>query len=186
PDGRLLAFRSGPNAIEVREKEKGTLIRRLESEDGVSALAFTSDGTRLVAGGYTGWFVLWHLGTGQEEWKKYQGRERGLARRVPASVAISRDGRRLATSGGGTALVLRDVSSGEIIATLEDDPRLLYQGCAFNVEGTQLTVGCSGFDERFGLVKVFDVAAGRNRFARPPPPSSACGVSCGPGRRRIA
>jgi WD40 repeat protein len=185
-DGRLIAFVSGSNAIEVREKEKGTLVRRLEPEDGVSALAFTSDGTRLVAGGYTGWFVLWHLGTGRKEWEKYQGRERGLSRRDAASVAIPRDGRRLATSGGGTPLVLRDVSSGEIIATLEDDPSLLYRGCAFNVEGTQLAVGCSGFDERFGLVKVFDVAAGRKLYELPGHTSSVFDVAFSPDGQRIA
>jgi WD40 repeat protein len=185
-DGRLIAFRSGPDAIEVREKGKGTLIRRLKSEEGVMTIAFTSDGTGLVAGGYNGWFALWNLATDRREWIKFRGGERGLRRSGAVSAAISPDGLRLATSGGGTPLVLRDLTSGEIVSTLEDDPRLMYLRCAFDAKGTQLAVGCSDRDHHSGTVRVFDVASGRRLYELPGHTSHVFDVAFSPDGRRIA
>jgi WD40 repeat protein len=162
-EGRLVAFTSGADSVEVREKETGELIQRLNPEDEIRTLDFTSDGTRLVVGGMNGTITLWDLGTGRKAWEKIQRRE-GASSGFFVRLAISPDGRRLATSAGPTPLVLRDVTSGEIIATLDDDSKLQYRGCAFNAEGTQLAVGCNTLDWQFGLVKVFDVASGHKLY----------------------
>ena len=185
-DGRLVAFPTGPDTIEVREKENGKLIRRLKPESKLWTLAFTSDGSRLVVGGVNGTITLWHLGTGRKEWEKVKGRERVSNGWGYVSVAISLDGRRLATAAGAAPFVLREVTSGEIIATLDDDPRLRYEACAFNAEGTQLAVGCDGLDRQFGLVKVFDVASGRKLYELHGHTSRMFAVAFSPDGRRIA
>jgi WD40 repeat protein len=164
PDGRLVAFPSGPDVIEVRGKKRGELIQTLGPEDKLWTLAFTPDGAHLVAGGRSGTITLWHLGTGRKEWKVSQRRESGPGGLSFVSVAVSPDGRQVATSSDAAPLVLRDVTTGEIIATLEDDPRLRYGSCAFNKEGTLLAVGCSSQEWRFGLVKVFDVGTGQKLY----------------------
>jgi tricorn protease-like protein len=117
---------------------------------------------------------------------KVRGGERGLRRSGSVSVALSPDGRRLATSGGGTPLVLRDVTSGEIVSTLDDDPRLLYTRCTFNAKGTQLAVGCDDHDRHFGNVKVFDVASGQKLYELPGHTSYVFDVAFSPDGQRIA
>jgi WD40 repeat protein len=188
-DGRLVAFTSGPDSIEVREKEKGGLIRRLKLKDKLLTgwtLAFTSDGTRLVVAGINGTIALWNLGTGRREWEKGKGRERASNGLAFVSVAISPDSRRLATSAGVDPLVLRDATSGEVIATLDDDPKLLHRGCAFNADGTQLAVGCNTLDRQFGSVRVFDVASGRKLYELHGHTSEIFDVAFSPDGRRIA
>jgi WD40 repeat protein len=109
-----------------------------------------------------------------------------LSRGGAVTVAISPDGRQIATSAGAAPLVLRDVTSGEVITTLDDDPRLLYQGCAFNAEGTQLAVGCSPHDGQLGLVKVFDVASGQKLYELRGHTGETVDVAFSPDGRRIA
>jgi WD40 repeat protein len=183
-DGRLVAFSSGPDTIEVREKEKRGLIRTLKPDDRLRTLAFTSDGTRLVLGGANGTIALWNLGTGLREWRKVQGREGAAKSEV--SVAVSRDGRRLATSAGEAPLVVRDVASGEVIATLDDDPRHLHWCCAFNADGSQLVVSCEEFERDPSLVVIFDVASGRKLYELPGHTSSVYDVAFSPDGQRIA
>jgi WD40 repeat protein len=185
-DGRLVAFPSGPDVIEVREKESGELIRRLEPVEKLWTLAFTKDGTRLVAGGVNGTITLWGLGTEGKEWQKVKGTERGSLSWGLTSIAISPDGRRLATAAGGAPFVLRDVTSGEIIVTLDEDASYLYRGCAFNADGTQLAVGCTTLDLRFGHVKVLDVASGRKLYELHGHTGPIFDVAFSPDGRRIA
>jgi WD40 repeat protein len=178
-DGRLVAFRAGPDAIEVREKEKGELIWRLKVDDkmnlAIASIVMDHGGTSLVASGENRTITLWHLGTGRKAWKRPSS---GFF----AGVAISPDGRRLATSAGAVPLVLRDVTSGDIIATLDDDPdpRHGYGRSAFNADGTQLVVGCNN------LVKVFDVASGRELHRLTGHTDFVTDVAFSPDGRRIA
>jgi WD40 repeat protein len=183
--GQLVAFRAGHDAIEVRRKEKNELIRSFKPDYRVWTLAFTSDGTRLVAGGYNGRITLWNLKTG-DRWQQVQGQGKGMSRGVPVSVAISPDGRRIATSGGSAPLVLREVTSGEIVTALQGDPTLGYGRCAFNADGSQLVVSCEEFERHSGLVVVFDVASGRKLYELPGHTSPVYDVAFSPDGQRIA
>jgi WD40 repeat protein len=183
--GGLFAFQSGPDAIEVREKVGGALIRRLERPGSpIFTMAFASGGSRLVAGGIDGTITLWDLKTGRKEWEEVQGRGRDLLAGV--SVAVSPDGRRVATSGGDTPIVLRDVTRGQVLSTLDDIPGHLHWRSAFDTEGKRLAVGCHDRDTRSSLVKVFDVASGRELYELPGHTDCVMDVAFSPDGRRIA
>ncbi len=184
-DGRLIAFQSGPDTIEVRQKGDGGLVRRLKRPGSpIFTMALASGGSRLVAGGIDGTITLWDLKTGRKEWEEVQGRGRDLFAGV--SVAVSPDGQRVVTTGGDTPIVLRDVTRGRALATLDDVPGHLHWRCAFDTEGERLGVGCHDRDARSSPVKVFDIATGRKLYELPGHTDVVMDVAFSPDRCRIA
>ncbi|MFO0891548.1 MAG: protein kinase [Isosphaeraceae bacterium] len=184
-DGGLFALQTGPETIEVRAKENGDRIRTLNRPGSpIFTFAFLSDGSGLIAGGGDGTITLWDLNTGRRVWQQFQGRGRDLLAGV--SVTVSPDGRRIATSGGDTAVVLRDVTSGRIHVTADDVPGHLHWRCAFGRGGSQLAVGCHDRDTRSSLVKVFDVATGRKLYELPGHTDFVMDVAFSPDGSRIA
>ena len=102
-------------------------------------------------------------------------------------VAMSPDGRRIAVTDGRTGqLVLLDVSSGDVVATLARDPELAFTCCAFDPGGTRLAVGCSDQGETFGFVKVLDVATGRELLKLNGHTARVNCVAYSPDGRRLA
>jgi WD40 repeat protein len=108
------------------------------NEGWVSAIAYSPDGQRLVTGSYDGSARVWDLASGREL----------LQLRAPhlqkphgyvMCVAISRDGRRIA-SGGGAMAVLWDSATGELLKTFDAGDRTI-DSCAISPDGRQLAVG---------------------------------------------
>jgi WD40 repeat protein/serine/threonine protein kinase len=100
PDGELLP-------AEVQRNGELELNRR------VSALAFSPDGTRLVAAGDTGRVTMWDM-TRRRQIRTFKGHKS-----IVWAAAFSHDGRRLITAGKDAAIWFWDVETGAPVTFLE-------------------------------------------------------------------
>jgi len=80
---------------------------------------------------------------------------RALAAPGSYNAAFSPDDHVIATAGDGGAVVLLDVSTGEVLHTLSDDPSSQTTAFAFSADGAQVATATTQ-----GSVKVWEVASG--------------------------
>jgi RNA polymerase sigma factor (sigma-70 family) len=103
PDGTVLAC--GGRSISLWEPATGRLLRRWD--DGAYCLAFSSDGRTLVSvDSQDSTIRLWETWTGKER-ASFAGQTRQIL-----TLAISRDGRRVATGSGDTTILVWDATGG--------------------------------------------------------------------------
>jgi WD40 repeat protein len=157
PDGKRLA--SGSDAVRVWDLSSGKQVRRFPQRDFIDALAFTRDGRALVAGGEEA--VVWDLTSGEELHRL--GGEHGWV----AGVALSPDGRRLATTGSDGLVRLWDFATGKELAELAGHAGRAY-AVAFSPDGQ--TLASAGQDTTVLLWDVPEAVraggAARARLAR--------------------
>jgi hypothetical protein len=132
PDGRLLASGGEGTAIFLWDAASGEEVHRLEFDRGTAkSLCFSPDGRRLAA------CFLWH-GPAIRVWEVAAGRivSQAPPEPRPRAVALSPDGKTLATIGNGP-LRLRDA------ATCGDlrQPRILGDCIAFSPDGRLMATG---------------------------------------------
>ena len=161
PDGSRLAAVSGDGKILVWDVDSGDHITTLEGHaeeaeglgGAISVLVFSPDGTRLASGsGLFGDYAIlvWDADTG-EQTATLEGHTGGAWGAISA-LAFSPDGTRLASASfdiesfDGTMLLLWDVESGELIATLVEGRRLggawgEISALTFSPDGTRLAAG---------------------------------------------
>ena len=121
PDGKVLAT-SGfyERQVTLWDVASGERLRGLNQN--ARSLAFTPDGAHLIAGGRDGIVRMWLATTGQLA-REFKGHEGGLY-----AVALSPDGKMIASGGGGDGTSPRsnevrlwNADSGEEIAQLQED-----------------------------------------------------------------
>lgn len=83
------------------------------SEKHASALAFSPDGKRLVAGGMGGTLRVWNVGT-WKPWGEWPGHTKSAN-----DVSFSADSGHALTSGSDSRVFLRETEHGDIISTFE-------------------------------------------------------------------
>ncbi len=134
PDGSLLLTTSSDGVATLWDASSGRAVRTFPDHDASWDAAFGPDGRSFVTSGTHGSPVVWDVTSG------------GATRVLDvggwiASVAVSPDGTTIATAvgilGEQTALVLWDASSGERIATLDEDPGEIND-LEFSPDGTLL------------------------------------------------
>jgi RNA polymerase sigma factor (sigma-70 family) len=106
PDGRLLVLGSQLRFLEVRDRETGEVLRRVNRlPDGVCPMAFSPDGQTLAwAGWQTPEVHIMELATGRE-----RQRLLGHSGRV-LSLGFTADGRRLISGGADTTALVWDLT----------------------------------------------------------------------------
>jgi WD40 repeat protein len=118
PDGRLLASAAsdgGPD-VELRDAATGRLVRTLAGTKGVvSHVAFSHDGSKLLADSGEDGGRVWDMGSGKRLASWHSGNSR-------FAVAFRPDGRQAAYVGGGGAVVLWDTATGRREYDLEYRP----------------------------------------------------------------
>ena len=148
PDGRTLASGSRDTTVRLWEVSTGTEIRTLQGHTGeVNSVSFSPDGRTLVSGSRDGTVRLWEVSTGTEI-RTLQGHTGEVN-----SVSFSPDGRTLASGGwdGRTLasgdweskVILWEVSTGEVIDTLEGHTSSV-NSVSFSPDGRTLATG--GYD----------------------------------------
>jgi WD40 repeat protein len=138
PDGRLLAFASGDDAVQlwdVRDVQSGRFVRMLEGYTGsVLSVAFSPDGRLLASASDDNTVRLWDAQTG------------ALLRTLEehtdevTSVAFSPDGCLLASGSYDKTIRLRDGQTGALLRTLEGHTGPV-ESVAFAPDGRLLASG---------------------------------------------
>jgi RNA polymerase sigma factor (sigma-70 family) len=121
-------------------------------DEQVATLTFTADGAKLVTAG------AWPPSPGQlKVWDVESGRMLASYRRIPGTrcLALSPDGRMLASGEFGGAIRLRDPDTGNQRTTLNGH-KVGVNGLAFSPDGR--TLASAGLDR---LVKLWNVGAGK-------------------------
>ncbi|HIK27376.1 MAG: serine/threonine protein kinase [Oscillatoriaceae bacterium SKW80] len=140
PDNRILVSGSFDTTIKIWDFNSGelllTLKEHLKAEELVSAVAIAGDGKILVSGSnsYGGTIKVWNLQTGELLYSLPKNIE-GVA-----SVAISPDGKALASGNEDATVKLWDLASGSLQATLFGHTGSV-RSVAFSPDGALLASG---------------------------------------------
>lgn len=152
-DGKLLASTAQDRTVKIWDAQTGDLRVNIESVRGTgSKVAVSADG-QLVAADTRDGARIWDVQSGQMK--------RDFEHASANCLAISPDGKQLATGSGGVIggllqgeVKLWDVETGEVRRTVKN----LTTSLAFSPDGKFLAAGGSG--DTFGDVKVWEVQSG--------------------------
>jgi WD40 repeat protein len=150
PNGQTLAAGTMSGVL-LWNARSGTLSRRVQSGNAVSAIAFSPDGALLASSGYDRIVRLWNARSGQ------------LVRSLPraqlsiTSLVFSPDSRILATGSVGSAS-LWDVRSARVLRTLRHVGSVVTE-VVFSPDGKTLATSSS---DKF--VRLWDVGSGSVRW----------------------
>jgi WD40 repeat protein len=156
PDGKRIVSAGVDGLIKLWDVESATELKTLHTARGIwlpaSSVAFSPDGKRIVSGGFSGTFTTWDAATGNPTTAF-----RGPKPHVTAiAMAISPDGKHLATSGGVDKTVrIWDMARGEEVMTLKGHDSLVHCA-AFSPDGRLLASGAGDPN-----IKIWEWATGR-------------------------
>jgi WD40 repeat protein len=175
PDDKQLASGSADNTIKIWDVASGNAKQTLTGHTlYVSSVAFSPDGKVLASGSGDQSVKLWDIATGRELRTIVVGPTQRAG--MPVSVALSRDGKTLAT--GAQEAKLWDVRSGKEIRTIKvtESNSPTETPLAFSSDGKVLVTGGKA-------IKLWDVATGN---ALRTLPEGARALSFSPDQRTIA
>lgn len=150
-DGKLAATSTCREAI-VWDLEKSQPFRKVSwksTTSGMSCVAFMPDGKRLLTG-QPGNVILWDIASGTELRRFW-----GHADKYLWSIAISPDGRQIATAGNDALAILWDAETGAQIRRFAGHSRWIST-VRFTPDGKRLITG----ENQSKLVVVWDIATG--------------------------
>jgi len=164
PDGHYLAVGGGLHrAVVVWDLRNGHLVRRLEDEKGgVTSLAWSWDGRRLVAGrSFTTAeripsLTAWDTFTWDSAYRTMGPFELAFGYNDVVELAVAPDGRSLAASYNQGGVGVHDPSTGHLVRVLSAHA-LVGGGIAFSPNGNLLLASAGRSDQ---TLNVFDVATG--------------------------
>lgn len=114
----------------------------------VRAVAFSTDGTMIIAGGTNGQLTVWNSSTGVK-----LGRLNGHSGDIRA-VVVSPDGDLLLTGATDQEARLWDLTARVSIRTIQHDAPVL--AAAFSEDGTQFVTGGGDANKEFGEFRIFN------------------------------
>jgi WD40 repeat protein len=156
PDGGLLATASSDKKVRVWDVTTGQCLKVLKvrtaySFHGAACATFSPDGTRLAAAWNDGSLRVWKVGS-RQQWSWLTRRYLPLALGTPAEavaehvnwIAVSPDGRRLATADHGGTVRIRNSATGTLVHRLAGHGETVNT-VAFSPDGHQLASGANDF-----------------------------------------
>jgi WD40 repeat protein len=162
PDGHYLAVGGGLHrAVMVWDLRNGHLVRRLEDEKGgVTSLAWSRDGRRLVAGrSFTSGsatlpsLTAWDTSTWDSAYRAMGPFEPVYGHNDVVQLAVGPDSDHLGVSYNKGPVGLHSIATGALIRLLIADSRV-GGGIAFGPDGTQLVASAGRYGESLDLFAV--------------------------------
>jgi WD40 repeat protein len=140
PDGSVLAVGGFPPSVMLWDIESCALIHTLDSQAealGYYSIEFSPDGKQLATGGASdGMVTLWDIATGQVAGSLNHRNDSDVH-----DLAFSPDGRLLASGGTGSAVLIWDLASGNVLHVIPISSAIY--GLAFSPDGTILALATS-------------------------------------------
>lgn len=199
PDGKTLATGSDDGYLRYWNITTGRLksVHADDATRGINGLAFSPDGRRVavVGGFFSKETVLWDTAAGKiaREFESPSGSPDAVSSapevapftykgkptdfRVLTAVAISPDGKLLATAPGG--VILRDAQSGKVIATL-NQPAKGVKAIAFTHDGKTLVTAAGDMK-----VRLWSMPAGKLEATLDGPTQPLRSLAISPDGRHI-
>ena len=161
PKAKLLAV-AALSDVELRSAETQAIVATLAGHKGhVNAVVFSADGTKVIAAagepGVSGEVSIWNVADGKLI-KRFDGHKDAIY-----SVAISADGKTLASGSYDQKIILWNVSDAKMLRTLDGHNGAVFD-VAFRPDGKVLA---SASADR--TVKLWEVASGKRLDTRSEP-----------------
>jgi WD40 repeat protein len=118
----------------VSSKERPVLVLQMGHIDGITAVAFSSDGTKVLTGSVDKTARLWHVDSGREI-RAFAGHTDRVT-----SVAFSPDGKQVLTGSNDKTARLWDAGNGKLLRELRHG--WFVRAVAFSPNGKQIVTGC--------------------------------------------
>src|SRR5262249_39540753 len=142
----------------VWDADKGEETLTLKGQTGVSSVAFSPDGKRVVSGCYDKTVKVWDVEKGQQT-LTLEGHAN-----IVWSVAFSHDGKRIVSGSGAGTVKVWDANQGQETRTLKGHTGAV-RSVAFSPDGKRVVSGGGGFYDQGkplpGEVKVWDADKGQ-------------------------
>jgi WD40 repeat protein len=155
PDKRWVASGSFySRGVKIWDAQSGKVVRELATP-WATTVAFSPDGGTLVTCTRDE-YVFWDV----KSWQPRRVVERHEVAGVPGMMDFAPDGKTLAIAHNPSLVQLRDVATGDQLATLEGPSRHEVGWLRFSRDGARLAVGCAN-----GQVHVWDLRMVRQQLA---------------------
>ena len=169
----LLPVLAGEAAISQGEPYPAELVAQLGHRGGITSVAFSPDGGRIVSGGRDNSIRVWDAATGEVVATLIS------PGRVVTSVVYSPDGRHIVSGDRDDTVRVWDAESGENKLTLTEHTGTVY-AVAYSPDGRHIVSG--SWDD---TVRVWDAESGENKLTLTEHADTVTSVAYSPDGRHI-